>query len=358
MATPLAPVVGYLLFGAVEAGHVAGATTPDTPELTALLDALGAHSPTIEPDPPDGCWLDLRGGKRGPTVTQRAAAVLTTARDWGHAVSRLGVAPTPGVARLAAHHGTSELTILTEAGGRAGFLGPLALNDVGLDAATADHLALVGLRSLGDVARLPRGALGDHLGPGGPALEALARGEDDRPLVPTRPPLVLTAWRELDWALDDRAQLARLLDALLGPLLAHLRRQGRGATRVTLTLTTGAGKPAVTPVALPAPTTAVDRVRDALLAALPDDLAGNGITAIAVALSAPRPVLGRQASFFDVPQGRAGLLHHGVAEARRRSDAPLGHLRLVDPAHPLPEQRYILEEVGQDDATAAGQAAT
>jgi len=143
-------------------------------------------------------------------VAQRAVAVLTTAHEWGHAASRLGVAPTPGVARLAAQRGSRELTLLIEDGTATAFLRPLGLGAVGLDAATADRLALVGLRTLGDVAALPRGALGDHLGPGGPALEALARGEDDRPLVPTHPPLVLTARRELDWALDDRAQLTRL----------------------------------------------------------------------------------------------------------------------------------------------------
>ena len=60
-------------------------------------------------------------------------------------------------------------------------------------------------------------------------------------------------------------------------------------------------------------------------------------------LSAPRPVLGRQASFFDVPQGRVGARQRGQAEARRRSGAAMGHLRLVDPAHPFPERRYALE---------------
>jgi len=54
-----------------------------------------------------------------------------------------------------------------------------------------------------------------------------------------------------------------------------------------------------------------------------------------------------------VPQGRAGLLHAGLREARRRSDASLGHLRLVDPAHPLPERRYALSELVLDDDEAA-----
>jgi hypothetical protein len=62
MATPPTPAVGYLLLGAADPPPVEGGAT-DTADLAALLDALGAHSPTIEPDSPRGCWLDLRGGK-------------------------------------------------------------------------------------------------------------------------------------------------------------------------------------------------------------------------------------------------------------------------------------------------------
>ena len=45
-----------------------------------------------------------------------------------------------------------------------------------------------------------------------------------------------------------------------------------------------------------------------------------------------------------MPQGQRGRLHLGLREARRRSAARLGYLRPVDPAHPLPERRYALDE--------------
>src|SRR5918997_1559595 len=57
----LPPRVGYLLLAPREA--------PDRGSpgraWAALLDALAAHSPTVEPDPPDGAWLDLRAGGGG-----------------------------------------------------------------------------------------------------------------------------------------------------------------------------------------------------------------------------------------------------------------------------------------------------
>jgi protein ImuB len=332
------PTVGYLLFG-----PTADATAP--PDPVALLDALGTHSPTIEPDPPDGCWLDVRGGKRAPPVTVTAAAILATASEWGYTSARLGLAPTPGVARLGAGHSAETPAILAP-DEVAAFLGPLSLLCLGLDADTLDRLALVGLRTLGDVAALPRGALGDYLLAEAPAIEALARGEDDRPLVPGRSPLILTMRRDLDWTLNDRGQLARLVGHLLDPMLAHLRRQGLGATRATLTLHRERGRPLEVTLALSAATTEGQAILDRLLDALPAHKAveheAAGITTVAVALSAPRPVLGRQSSFFDVPQGRAGALHRGMVEARQRSDATMGYLRLVDYAHPLPEGRYAL----------------
>jgi nucleotidyltransferase/DNA polymerase involved in DNA repair len=348
VATAPPPVVGYLLFG-----DPAGAILPDAvdaPEPAAFLDALGAHSPTVEPDPPAGCWLDLRAGKRAPALATRARALRDTADDWGHPSARLGIAPTPGVARLAAYHGADTCTILPTAEQVADFLAPLPLGGVGLGAAHVERLALVGLRILGDVAALRRGALGDYLGVAGPALEALARGADDRSLVPIRPPLVLTARRELDWALADRAQLAHLVDALLAPLLGQLRRQGLGVTRAALLLGNGTAKPQRHALTLGRPTTTGGLLRDGLLTLLPETNAAEGaegaaITVITMELTAPRPLIGRQASFFDVPQGRAGRLHAGLREARRRSDAALGHLRLADPTHPLPERRYALAKL-------------
>ena len=352
--------VGYLYWGSSPTQGEEGQAV-----YLVLLDVLGQHTPTIEPDPPDGCWLDLRtGGRRPPPPATLAAAVLASARESGAADARLGVAPTPGVARLAALSGTDNPTLL-DAATVGSFLAPLPVACLGLDADTERRLALVGLHTLGDLAALPRGALGDYLGAAGPGLEALARGEDDRSLVPRRPPLVLTVRQELDYALADRAQLVALLGRLLCPLLATLRRQGLGVTRVTLTLRDTRGQRVEALARLPTPTSDQDAVLRPLLATVldllgkedgADEAVGElvGFTAVALRLTAPRPLVGRQASFFDVPQGQRGRLHAGIREARRRGQGQLGYLRPVDPAHPLPERRYVLDDqaLPQDDEVA------
>lgn len=341
------PVVGYLLPG--PPGPAAG-DADDAAGLVALHDALGRHTPTLEPDPPCGCWLDLRAmGRRAAPIASRAAAFLATAREWGYPDARLGVAPTPGVARLAARHGPANPAILAGPA-VAAFLTPLPLAALGLDEAVERRLALVGLHTLGALAALPRGDLGDYLGAAALPLEALARGEDGRPLRPARPPLVLEARRAPDHALADRARLDALAGRLLAPLAAELARRGLGATRARLRLELERGRPLVVEVALPTPTTDPRAILRALAAALPP-LAGaggdgddgpDGVAAVAITLSAPRPPVGRQASFFDLPTGRRGLLRAGLREAGRRGDGRIGRLQPVDPTHPLPERRYAL----------------
>src|SRR5215211_6761678 len=140
----LPPRVGYLLLVPREA--------PDRGSSgrarAALLDALAAHSPTVEPDPPDGAWLDLRaGGRRPPDPADVAQRVLATAREAGFAGARLGVAPTPGVARLAAAHGAANPTLL-DAAGVVHFLAPLPIACLGLEEDLIERLALVGLHAL------------------------------------------------------------------------------------------------------------------------------------------------------------------------------------------------------------------
>ena len=348
------PVVGYLLHGPLP-----------PPDLDALHDALGRHSPTLEPDLPAGCWLDLRGGQRGVSAAEAGAAILATAGDWGCPGPRLGVAPTPGVARLAALHGPAPLLVL-DPGEITSFLAPLPVESMGLSEDLADRLRLVGLGTLGAIAALPRGALGDYLGPEGLALDLLARGADDRPLVPRRPPLKLTARRELDWPLADRAALAALVTRLAAPLVAQLARQGLGATRATLRLRVGErGIRAVVrlpqPLARTAPLVAAvlaeaERALDRAAVDTGDtaDSRAAGITAVALTLTAPRALPARQASFFDVPQGQRGWLALGVAEARLRSDGQLGYLRPVDPANKLLALRHALDAqrpVGEREAS-------
>jgi protein ImuB len=64
----------------------------------------------------------------------------------------------------------------------------------------------------------------------------MARGEDDRPLVPAAPPESFECALELDWPVDGLEPLAFLLGRLLQPLCDRLASRGRRAAAVILEL--------------------------------------------------------------------------------------------------------------------------
>lgn len=349
----MSALVGYLDLG------VRGETGEGV-DWPTLLDALGAHSPTIEADPPHGCWLALRlGGRRARSPDRRGDALLAATRGLGYPTCRLGIAPTPGVARLAARQGAANPLVL-DPDAVAAFLAPLPVAALTLPGECERRLAQEGLHTLGAIIGLPRGSLGDYLGSAALSVEAVARGEDDRPLRAARPPLVVEAARALDYALADLVPLESLIAQLLRAPLAELARRGLGATRVRLALTPERGKPRAVEVPLPAPTTEPRAVLAQLRAALPrlaaqlgagdgDGDGPGGVMAVALALVAPQPLVSRQLSIFDMPTGRRALLALGVGAAQRRGGAYLGRWQLLDLAHSLPEQRYAFVEEGRAD---------
>ena len=93
-----------------------------------------------------------------------------------------------------------------------------------------------GLRTLGDLASLPAAELAARLGAEGPALQALARGEDCRPLVPLGPEERFEATLELEWPIEGLEPLSFVLGRLTEPVCTHLDRRGRAAARLHVDL--------------------------------------------------------------------------------------------------------------------------
>ena len=95
-----------------------------------------------------------------------------------------------------------------------------------------DALERFGIRTLGELAKLPRAALADRFGAAGPLARELAQGKD-APLVPR------TAAERLEERLElpesgSGVQLQRGLDLLIDRLLARRERRGRALRAVVL----------------------------------------------------------------------------------------------------------------------------
>jgi protein ImuB len=102
-------------------------------------------------------------------------------------------------------------------------------------APNAESLSILhrwGLRTLGDLARLPEGGVRARLGEAGVALHLIARGQDAAPLVPMTAPPAFVERLELEWPIEDLEALAFVLGRLCDVLSTALERADRGATGI------------------------------------------------------------------------------------------------------------------------------
>jgi len=139
------------------------------------------------------------------------------------------------VAALVSARGREGLTIVPP-GQEAAALAPLPLDLLDLDEERRELFRLWGVRTLGELAALPARGLAERLGPEGPRLHRLARGEDEAPLVPTRAAEAFACTLELEWPVDGLEPLSFLLARVLEPLCARLRDRGRRAAALELDL--------------------------------------------------------------------------------------------------------------------------
>jgi protein ImuB len=199
-----------------------------------LLEVARAFTPRVEPRGPASVLLDLSGlGRLWPAPEALGRALLDAAA--AHAVdAHVALAHARHVALVLAR-ARAGLTVVP-AGGEARALAPLPLDLLETGPELADVLRRWGLRTIGDVARLPAMGLAERFGPDGPRLVRLARGEDDgvlrRATLPERFEMTL----ELDWPVDGLEPLAFLLGRVLEPLCGALAARGRKAAALEVVL--------------------------------------------------------------------------------------------------------------------------
>jgi protein ImuB len=215
------------MFGALHA--------PVPPPDGALIALAREFTPRSESLGPSEVLLDLHGlGRVWPAPHELGGTVLAAAHGRGWATLRVALAFSR-VAALVAARGLEGLTVVP-AGREAATLAPLPLDLLDLDDDRRDLFRRWGLHTLGDLAALPARGLAERLGVEGARLRRLCRGEDEAPLVPTRPPETFESTLELEWPVDGLEPLSFLLARVLEPLCAHLKARGRRAARAELDL--------------------------------------------------------------------------------------------------------------------------
>ena len=207
----------------------------DAPELHGrLLATLHATLPRVSVLDPGAFACDLAGTEELLGAPPRVARnVLARCARVGARASA-GIAPTPFVARVVAERTpTGEVRSVDD--GRA-FLAPLSLDVLPVHPKVHDELRLLGLRTVGEFADLPRGSVFDRFGSAVARAHALARGEYGDMVRASAPPRRIRARRAWDDAIGSRDQLVFALRVVVDEISAALARDGFAALRLELRL--------------------------------------------------------------------------------------------------------------------------
>ena len=148
--------------------------------------------------------------------------------------ARVGIAGSKLAARVAASLPESPKVVGN--GKEAEFLAPLPLDRLAPEMEIGATLAQWGIRSIGELARLPEGEVASRLGEIGRELHATARGFDPRPIEPRVPPLSISEGMELEWPLVTLEPFLFVGHAALDRLVARLDSQALACTRLEVTL--------------------------------------------------------------------------------------------------------------------------
>ena len=175
-----------------------------------VMEIFDSFTPWVEPVSVDEAFLDVSGVQRLlGTPREIATAIRAKVESQEGITCSVGIAPSKFIAKLASQHckpnGMLEITsdrILT-------FLHPLPIQAMwGVGPKTAETLERLGLRTIEDIANLPRATLIRALGQAsGASLYELAWGRDYRDVTPHDAEKSISSAETFPQDLDDPAQI-------------------------------------------------------------------------------------------------------------------------------------------------------
>ena len=204
----------------------------DARALDRLTVRALRYSPLVAPCTPDGLWIDATGAAHlfgGETamvwnITQRLRTMGITART--------AMAGTPGAAWAWSRYGSHNPVL--EQGAEKTALDPLPLAALRLPAATVQSLRHVGLRTIGDLRRIPRATIPMRFG--AEVLRRLdqATGFAPEAITPILPPSAKRRCLNFAEPIATPEDLRRTIDILTQQLCGDLDAAHEGARKLDL----------------------------------------------------------------------------------------------------------------------------
>lgn len=206
-----------------------------------VFEIFRRYTPLVEPLSIDEAFLDVTGSRRLMGDGEQIARGIKGAirREVGLAAS-VGVAPNKFLAKLASDLEKPDgLTVIPKDNVRQ-VLDPLAISKLwGVGPAGEKQLDRLNIHTFGQLRLASPTTLKAALGQNGLDLQRLARGEDDRPVVPDHQARSISQECTFARDVDDYDQLGDVLVEQVSLVARRLRRAKLKARTVTLKVRTG-----------------------------------------------------------------------------------------------------------------------
>ncbi len=202
----------------------------------AVFGIFGRFTPVVEPLSIDEAFLDVSGCQRlfGPAAAI-GLAVKERIREEVGLVASVGVAPNKFLAKLASDLEKPDGFVVIEADEAQARLAPLPVSRLwGVGRVTGEALARRGVRTVADLLACDPDALEALMGAWARTLRELARGIDDRPVVPESEQKSFGAETTFAEDVGAEADLREVLDGLVERVGHRLRADGLRARTVHL----------------------------------------------------------------------------------------------------------------------------
>ena len=358
------PLVGACTAAAVEAGVSPGmrlsealATCPELilveqdqagveEEWERVLRRLEDAGFAVESPEPGCAYFETKGIERlaGGLQESLSRALAAVGPLWE---PRVGAAARRFTALAAATVAPPHRAVVVDDGESALFLEPLPLDLLSLTPDRRRELSTLGIKRLGDLARLPGAAVADRLGPDGQEAWRIVSGQESGKVDPRRPPSELVEELEFPEAVGNELTLGHALSALIDRLLARPERGGRAPRQLALSARLVGGGSWRRALTLREPTAEGDRLRIALAPKL-SELTAPVLT-LRLELGELKDSVGEQT---EAVRARGSRLRDRLKEGLRQTRVGVGLDAVctvveVAPWSRIPESRAIL--VPRDD---------
>ncbi|RVX39495.1 DNA polymerase-4 [Nonomuraea polychroma] len=204
-----------------------------------VMEIFHAITPLVEPIASDEAFLDVGGARRrlGPPAAV-AAMIREQVLDRYGITCSVGVASSKFVAKLASKQCKPDGLLVVPADQVVDFLHPLPVSALwGVGERTEQSLVRLGIRTVGDLARVPPATLQRELGhAAGGHLAALAWGRDERPVSSHVPDKSIGNEETFATDVDDPEMIRRELLRLSERVAARMRKGGHVGRTVSVKL--------------------------------------------------------------------------------------------------------------------------